>query len=285
MIPTDLSTNRMLGQYPLSIATSLAIESATNIHEEVKHKSPPILEYDELWVNIRTMFRNIVGALDKDIASRITPKSIANALLDEMNMLESIINEFTNNKVKVIFYYSNYARLELLYKHALIRMDNTDKQKEFTILHNQTIKIVLDKQTIEKTHDIRVFDLHIKTENKCKALILTNYAFDLLSYNKFNKLTLLESHTGHIKNRAQFYTKYMNGAELSQIPFTLYFLIIFGDSQTFRPFNIKLRKMILDVAKKYNWSAVSTRDKIKYGIEQLKNEYEKQIILEMMHYK
>jgi hypothetical protein len=161
-------------------------------------------------------------------------------------------------------------------------MDNTPAQKEHRALSNNTFKILFEEQDKEKTHDIKLFDILIKTEQKVNALLLTNYPIDLLCHKEFLQLDLLESHTGKIKGKNQWYTKFYQGENLSNIPLTSYFMRVFGDKETWRPMAIQIRKDIIDVAKKYNWSSVSTRDKIMYGIDSLKNPYFKEIMKEMM---
>ena len=238
---TDLMSSRTIGQFPLSIATSLAMEAAFGIYPDRPETKEPILKYDTLWVNVRTIFRNIMGSLEKEFADRVTPPMLANTLNEEMMFINDVIKERANNATTVVFYYSNYIDIEKHFKHGVVRMDNTPKQKEYTALH------------------------------------------DLLSDHIFKKLTLLESHTGHFKEKSQWNSKFSGDTKLlNQIPFNSCFIRIFGDDTTFRPFTIKTRNDIIEIAKKYNWSSVSTKDKIRYGIQQLMNPYEKEIILSML---
>lgn len=262
---------RAVGQYPLSVATSLALESANGIHPEIVAEYPPIRRYQELWVNTRTLFRNFMGALDKDTYRGVRPDEIAEALAQEMEQIVSII------PAKVQFYVSNYARLEQEYPHATVRVDNTDAQKVYTLLQTQAIELLL------KHHpEIGVVPLKLHAPTHPKALILTHYAFDLLAHKEFSLLNLVESHTGKIKTRAQWYTKYYQGRELAMIPFREDFLQVFGDNETFRPMDRKLREAIVEVAKKYSWSSVTTREKLMYGIEQIPNPFFVATLKQMM---
>ena len=278
---TDLMSSRTIGQFPLSIATSLAMEAAFGIYPDRPETKEPILKYDTLWVNVRTIFRNIMGSLEKEFADRVTPPMLANTLNEEMMFINDVIKERTNNATTVVFYYSNYIDIEKHFKHGVVRMDNTPKQKEYTALHNQTIKILLDSN---EHIGIKIFNLELHGNHKdLNALIITHYAIDLLSDHIFKKLTLLESHTGHFKEKSQWNSKFSGDTKLlNQIPFNSCFIRIFGDDTTFRPFTIKTRNDIIEIAKKYNWSSVSTKDKIRYGIQQLMNPYEKEIILSML---
>lgn len=271
--------NRAVGQYPLSIATSLAIESANGIHPEIIVDKPPILKYQELWVNVRTLFRNFMGSLDKIAVKGVTPAEISDALVLEMEQITSIIRDSSQGRCQVVYYVSNYADLESKYRHALIRRDNTDKQKEYTLIQTQTIEYLLKHVEPGK---IMGFTLKLKPVQQAKALILTHYAYDLLSSKAFGELTLLESHTGAIKERAQWYTKYYDGKALTMIPFREDFIQVFGDAETFRPQPSSWKKELIDLATKYNWNAVTTRDKIVYGLDTIKDPYMRTIIKEML---
>lgn len=270
--------NRAVGQYPLSIATSLAVESALGVHPDIIVSSPPIREFPELWVNVRTLFRNVWGAIEPAELGSVNPPEFAATVAEEMDAIESIISIGSEGRSSVVFYLSNYAGLERKYPHALLRVDNTDKQKDYTVVQNATLDLLLK----DHSEEIRGFDLKIKTPDQPRAMMLTHYAYDLVSHRQFRHLALLESHTGKIKERAQWYSKYANGKELPPLPFTEYFLQVFGDSQTFRPMDVRLRRDIVELAKKYHWTAVTTVDKIRYGIEQLQNPYFRAILFDMM---
>ncbi len=195
-----------------------------------------------------------------------------------MQVISSILPDLSQHKTTPVFYYSNYKDIETRYKHAFPRMDNTDKQKEYTVLHNSTMKLLLN----QTQGYVKMFDLKINSDYLSKSLILTHIPFDLLSYRYFGHLSLLESHTGNVLERAQWPKKYINGKTLMNIPFRLCFLQIFGDDIFFKPYPLRERNEIIDLANRYQWSAVTTDSKIRYCLENLKNKYFKDIIIEMM---
>lgn len=272
---------RTVGKFPISIASSLGLEGGLGIYPDTPIVKAPLLEYDQLWINLRTIFRNIMGALDKDVAASIMSPTIVGTMLEEMEMMENVIREYTNNKVKVVFYYSNYKNLDVHFKLGVPRVDNTEKQKEYTAIHNQTIRLLFENQKSNPSHDIRVFDLALRLKEPVKAMIITHYPIDLLSSKEFSKLVLLESHTGKILDKASWYLKYYEGKTLAQIPFNDVFIRVFGDNSSFRPMAIGIRKEILEIASKYHWSSVSTHDKLLYGIGQMKNHYSRDILRSM----
>ncbi len=282
MIPFSRGiADRAVGeQFPLSIATELAIESACGTHPDLKVRSAPILEFDEFWVNLRTIFRNFMGALDPDVARGVMPVHIAGALMEEMDIIELAIGNYSNGRCKVVFYLSNYKDMERHYRHARVRGDSTDKQKSYRATMNSTMENLLEMIP----ERIRGSDLHIgdKTTHNTVALILTNYAFDLLSNRSFKDLVLLESHTGHIKERAQWYTKYQNGKELSMMPFREDLLQVFGDSETFSPMDIKLRKSLIEIAVLKRWSATTTTDKIRASLKEMPNQFAAELVRQVL---
>lgn len=262
---TDQIALRAVGQYPISIATSLALEAAFGIYPERPVGKPPILEYQALWINIRTLYRNLMGSLPRVAVEGGLPHEYADALIFEMETIRDIVTTETHNRVKVVFYVSQYKDLEREYPFAHIRTETTDKQIADKFVADQTLALLLEQTQF----DIRTFERGLSSANTGKTAIITHYAYDLLSYKNFSSLTLLESHTGVFKERAQWYTKFVNGKELSMIPFRADMLQIFGDNETFRPFPIAARRAILELAKQYSWTAVTTTDRIRTNLERI----------------
>ncbi|BDD79895.1 hypothetical protein [Burkholderia phage FLC9] len=273
---------REVGQYPLSVATSLALEGATGIHPEIPIRKAPLLDYGEFWVNLRTLFRNFMGALHKEAAGGVTPLQIDEAIRDEMEQIKRIVKEITHDRCKVVFYVSNYANMQQKYPHAKLRGERTDKQMEYMELKRQTLQSLLKSLEQQGGEDVRVFALKLFPQQQAKTLIFTHFAYDLLSYKAFPSLDLVESNTGAIKKRSQWYTKYQGGRELSMIPFREDFLQVFGDARTFFPMNIRIKKAVIELAQKYNWTQVTTTDKIRQNIGYLKDPEIKKLLEEIL---
>lgn len=264
--------NRATGQLPVSIATSLAIESLLGIHPDIPVKTPPIEQYQELWINLRTLVRNILGSLESNARKNITPVEVKDILLEEM---QYITNEVKSKGIREVVYYASDLNLSK-YKYAKQRLIHTDRQRHEDMIIGKSIGLLL-KQANDypnDTYEVKRFSLSLKpTRNNTKTVIITHQCIDLLAYRSFKSLTLLESHTGAFKDRDRWYTKYYNGNELNQIPFTEKLLQVFGDKETFSPLDPKLRKAILEIAEKYRWTPLTTEDKINYGINSMRNQY------------
>jgi hypothetical protein len=268
---------RTVGQYPLSIATSLAMESATGIHPDKPPRSPTMTGYDEFWVNLSTLFRNLYTSMDKDAQRGTASGDLYGPLIEEMAQIDQIVKDFTKARTAVNYYVCNYKDLTR-HRTANLRADKTLLQQEYTAIKNQVINAILAKNP----GMIFGFDNYLKPKGKPKTVILTHVAYDLLSAKSFGELTLLESHTGTFKNKYMWYTKYHNGKELSMIPFREGFMQLFGDSELFSPMAMELRKAVIEVANKYSWSQVTTDEKIKYGIKQIQNPLARELLVEML---
>lgn len=263
----NTADGRALGFFQLSIATSLAIESAVGIHPDIpKPAVIPIRQHKELWINLRTLYRNITGAMSKDIAVQIHPVEIAQIMVEEMHIIPDMLREYTGYPVKVVYYFNNLNKLENKYPEAALRKDSTPRQQQYTQALGDVMKIMLAdvKDQFMVVNDVL-------PGNAANALIVTHVVYDLLSEKNFGSLTLLESHTGRVKPKALWYTKYYNGRDLSMIPFTEELLQVFGDHETFHPLDVNLRKAIIELATKRRWSAVTSRARIVEGINELKN--------------
>ncbi len=93
----------------------------------------------------------------------------------------------------------------------------------------------------------------------------THLACDLLSYRTSLKLQLLESHTGELKKRLVWNTKYkkITTVELNNLPFNEKLLYILGDNTGMvQPLNIKIRRALGDVATSNNWTPNTTVDRV-----------------------
>ncbi len=274
-VSSRMISERAVGQYPLSIATSLAIESATGIHPEIPVTVAPITEYTELWVNLRTLFRNLLGALEGDGAKTVIPEAVSDEMRQEMDRIDRIVADL-NPGCTVRYYVSNYHNLAQKYPHARVRVDSTDNQKHHTKIMTLALKelLLMEHGSVQNPGQrVQVFELKLQPRTQVRTLILTHYPFDLCSAKHFGSLDLLESHTGKIKQRSQWNTKYHNGKDLTMIPFREDMLQIFGDTESFHPFPIEQRRELLDLAQQYTWTVLTTKDYILHCLDHLKNKY------------
>lgn len=274
---TSAVANRVVGQYPLSIATSLALEAMNGVHPDRPDSTRHDFDkHDVMWVNLKTIFRNLYQAVDRDDILAVNPRDLLTAYASEVDQFERLVSQFSEGKMQVIWYISNYVGMAQKYPNAILRGDVTNLQKAFTAAMISTVSPWL-RDHVKK---VKVYGLKITDAEMRKALMLTHYPFDLLAPS-FRNLVLLESHTGALKPKQLWYTKYLDGKELAQIPFTEQFIQVFGDKEHFRPMSPSIKRKILEVAEKYNWHPLQTQDKTNYGLDQMSDKYLRDILRAM----
>lgn len=269
---------RTTSAIPCSIGTSLALESIFNGTQEAYDPAREIpqriniSDYEEFWINLSTLFRNIIGSLPKDAMLHLFARDIATTIHEEIDLIVSLVKD-SNPNTKLTFYACDYSVLQHKYanKHVAFRTDNTDGQKFYSKLLGDTLKVIF-KPPYDTTL-IKSFKAKLVPNGKPKALILTHCAYDLTSSGAFKDLHLIESHSGKLKTKAQWYTKYSDGKDLVMIPFLEGLLPVFGDNEIFRSMGYKVKKEIIDLAKEKNWTSVTTKEKVLFDIKTLKNTY------------
>lgn len=281
--------NKTISSFPVAIGTSLSLESIFEGRLEpydATRKIPNkinISKYKEIWFNIATIFRNLIGAMPNDTIFSLTPEALYIELEQELEVLDSIFLNEGLGTCKPYYYYSTYEHLYKKYAHKKIqfRSSNTDKQKLYDSKYTDTIKLML-KHNPDRLIEVKNY---IKPNIRgATALILTHIPYDLLSYTNFKQLDLLESHTGKLKTRYEFSTKYhpLGDEDLTILPFTEKLLMIFGDKVLITPFDIRVRRILLSIAKEREWTPYTTETKMNYFIDlDIKETYLKEWILSL----
>lgn len=291
---TDIA-NRSTSAFPLSVGTSLAFESIFDgggspiDPDRVIPQHIELKDYDEFWINVETLYRNLVHSLQKGDIENAQPKDIAEALYQEMEIIMSLMQTEGYALAKPVFYvvdYSTYLTL-MVRTVATIREDKTELQKRYTKLKFDTMDYLFKMTGQDQRLDENALIKHFRGELspasiisaaprktiRPRAIILSHLAYDLESRENFNTLDLIESHTGVLKKYNQFYTKYTNGKTLTTIPFLKGLLPVFGDSEFFHPLSIKIRNTVIDLSKAQRWTPITTRTKVLHDLQYLKDQF------------
>lgn len=250
-----MNGTRMMGEtMPVSIGTALVFESPNfNIEKWVP----------SFYVNVKTLYRNLIGAYSEDTAL-IDASELYNNLLSDMDSLEEAVSIYTKGKSTVYFYLPTYAGITKVLPAAKFKVPTTNNQivnraHELMVFNNL-------KHDIETQKRITLIDTIIPYHDS-PTNILTHFAVDLLSNINFPRLTLVESWTGKMKGKAEWNTKLTNGKFLKKLPFNAFTLQIFGDNgNLLSPAPPTLRRAVLRMAEKNTWTPLTTMDKIKYSI-------------------
>lgn len=242
------------GQYPVSIGTSLALETLFGINENVKPTNPlPYTQYDNLFINIRTLVRNLYGAVSKELKVQWTAQHYLKKVLEELRDIPTVIADQSHEKLSVIYYFSEFTSLEREYPHALIKKANPGN------LYDNVEQYVIDqikRLTKQGKINAMICDVKVPIPDE-RNLILTHFPLDLVPYVSARNLDLLESHTGAIKNRHKWYTK-LKGKDMERIPFSRKTIQIFGDGRTFTGVTPKGKKMVMDFSVENRWNQTTT---------------------------
>jgi len=270
--PGDSLSNRTISAFPLSIGTSLSFESLFSPQLSPYDPNRPIpnnvnvSDYKEIWINLETLFRNINGAISKEAFLQSTEKEFKEVLEFEIEVINNLFNNEGMGICKPYYYYSTYDEIIKHPPHDSVRtrQDKTDFQKFYTFKLVKALELLFKgRDDLFKLSDI------INPKAKVDALIISHIPYDLLSYVNFHRLDLLESHTGKLKPRHLWNTKYfpVGDSDLSMLPFCKKLLLIFGDKVLIQPSDIKLRKTIVDIAVKRKWTPMTTEAKMMLDFE------------------
>jgi hypothetical protein len=238
--------NRTQSGFPVSIGTGLSLETIFKPVQPVYDKDrevPSKIDPDAYTLylfNVSTLLRNLVTSIDAGITD-IPALDIYEALMDELVFLEDF---FTSSSLDIKFYVNSYEQPKKLYPDR-IRVPKTANQ----LVHSHIKDLVLKE--VVKESSVTLFTDKVTYGNKHKVLIFTHMPWDLLSYEDYVKLDLLESHTGVIKTRKDFNTKYFKvpNRDMDFLPFSKKLLPIFGDKVMFKPSPLKERVRIYDLLK------------------------------------
>lgn len=279
-------SGRATSAFPLSVGTSLAVESVfTGGGSPIDPERPipqhiKINTYNEFWFNLSTLFRNLYSAIPRQDVESVKAEDCAEALVQEVEVLLDLTKQQSNNFTKPVFYVSNYSKLPTAFRHANLRAYGTEKRKAYKALHDKVVQKTIH-QWANMENTVRIFDMSLNPERAGKALIMTHVPFDLLSFRNFDRLDLLESHTGLLKPRNLWYTKYYGGKEMDPLPFSKYLLPVFGDKEFFHPMGAKLQRTVLELAIAKRWTFATTDEKILEDLRSLKDAYAAQVIASM----
>lgn len=283
---TGALSNRAMSAFPISIGTALAMESIFKPMQPAYDPARPlppkidINNYEVFWVNLLTLYRNIIGALDKEGANAVMAGDLSDTLAFEVELIQRLVAEESSGKCQCVFYASNYAGLAKAHPHAVLREHKTEKQRSYNALMEITLGDFFKSQV--KSDRFQHFERLIEPQGFKRGLILTHYAYDLLAHSSFIDLDLIESHTGVLKSRNMWYTKLNNSKDLIRIPFNSMTLQVFGDSQTFSPQPLKTRLSLIELANQFNWNPLTTRDRVIFSLGMMKDVYTAAMLKQMM---
>lgn len=258
---------RALGQFPISIPTSLALEGLLGILEDnpVDPKKAPIANYDGLSINVRTLIRNLYTSLPAQKARTLLPQDVSVIIEQEIQIIQEVLRDRGRPGFNLSFYALTYESFYKKYKHANTKGVNTNFQKIYDALEADVNQYLIKHSEVFLENPHWVDDLKPKV-SRGHTLLLTHYPLDLLNCDN-KRIALLESHTGKVKAEKDFNSKLKTGNP--NIPFDIMTLQFFGDTgNMFKPFPHKIRQVFLSIAEKNKYNPTTTEERIKFTVKQ-----------------
>lgn len=271
-----MSIDRAMGFYPISIPTSLAIESITSTGEFLSDNEPPITKYDVIMVNVRTLVRNLVNAFGKEYEKLTLDVAVESVAEDVKGILEAL--EYGGFKAEVELYYTDYTDISKSFPNAVLKEPTTTKQAVYADYTSKIVEAIKDT-TIR---GLPVKHYSWKLSSVRRVLMLTHLALDLVKVKEFKQLTLLESHTGKLKGSDLFHTKLNLPKDCGTIPFNGLMLQVFGDNSLFKVHSQDLKKRILKASVSNRWHLLTTETRIKDSLK-LTDKYAYELISTMRY--
>lgn len=220
-----------------------------------------ITEYSYHVWNIYTIVRNLLSAIPyKNKVDIIRDKEFGAVLADEVTAIGDM---YFLNDIEPILFFPNYG--------DLYRGMNVNKTSAFTKVYEEHMLV---KDVLKKLKSSKLLNPYSNGDSfrlprlKGKILITTHLAIDLL--NRAD-LYLLESHTGVLKTKDRFNTKYhqLGDDKMATMPFTEKLLHILGDKTIVKPHKLEIRRDLVSVANRSKWTPRTTPDKIGHDINKL----------------
>lgn len=262
-------STREIGELGISIATSVALESLfkkTDINET------------EIWINVRTLFRNLHGAIEGDYRKFLSAEALVPTLIGEMGVITRNIEASPVGHLEVHFYSCSYNDLTRKLPNAILREAHTPLQLIYTDLEQQTLDQVKNKRN-SLEQPMHLFQTTIKGRaTRARAVLLTHSPIDLL-FNDFSNVRLLESHTGALKSKTEWNTKLTNAKLLPPLPFNAFTVQVFGDNNTYiSGMPIKIKEAVVKMAETDRWNPISTNDRISASIAKMPDKFGAQFL-------
>lgn len=239
-----LQNKQSTTSFPVSTPTGLSLETLftpilPQIDETRTVENLPDLSVYSLYAfNISTLARNLINSFKYEDIAGVKNKFIYELLEAEIFFLSSFFQE---NNVPITFYINSYSYFTNAHKDK-IRTPTTDQQHRINDITTYCLS------EAKRLDNVQSFSKDIKFGKEHSVLVFTHIPADLLSYNNFTTLHLLESHTGLIKTRKDWNSKYfpIPNKDMSILPFMEYLLTTFGDRVMFKPSPLKQRTELYD---------------------------------------
>lgn len=261
-----------VSQRELGTKIAVSIGTALPLEEKVTTDIPPT---KNIWFNVSTLYRNLYDAHADP--QQVNATEITDTFVEEVAIIHGLLSDTMNP----VFYTTDSSLLEKRFKHAVLKHPVTDRQK----LYENREKLAIEALIKKKYPTIIRCGLVLPGEGQ-KAWVLTHRPLDLMSRYEFKELLLLSSYTGEIKRPHEWITKLTKNVEYRMLPFNLLTMQIIGDGAVqFKAHRYSYRKLLVEMATTYKWKPTTTREKIIFDLNKLKDKAVAELFKEMLNVK
>lgn len=260
---------KVQGKFRLSVPTSLALETIFGINDNVLPTNPlPFKQYNYLFVNLRTLLRNLYGSVNKELKTVWSVERYYAELIEEIQVLPEIVHAESSNQLSVVYYLDSYKSISRQYPHAKLKVGKPTSVNLYDAIEQNIVAklttAIRDKQFTAMLTDCFVPLPESKRE---RVLIMTHLPLDLVPHSQSTRLDLLESHTGVIKDSVKWYTK-LNGKE-PRVPFGKFAIQLFGDGKQFLGYPPRIRKAVASYGEAKRWNQLTSDNLLKITLSKL----------------
>lgn len=263
---SSILADRTTTSFGVSIGTGLLLESLftpTTERYDPERVIPPHVDpfkYHHYCINVYTLMRNLLNSIKVtvtlgEVDTKVLAELVVEEILTEIRILQSLASSVELPEDWLVVYIPTYVKLVQQFN---VNKDIKLKQIQNMLATFQLYSPYLDRITLSNVIKLSSNKLPTIYNN---SLITTHFTLDLLNSNY---LTLIESHTGILKDNHTWYTKYhpVGKEDLSRLPMSDIVLYILGDHTLVRGLGTTVKKELLRVAEDKNWTYRTTRDKI-----------------------
>lgn len=278
--------DRVTSAAGVSVGTSISLEAVLSnwptFDEERKIAFTDIKEFNQFYINVETLFRNLISSIDGDSRFNLNTTEVGEALAEECRAIKEAVTANSAGVVKTVFYHCTYKDIQTKFVSDKLYKPTTPRQIYYADLQAKVIKYLKQAlHTPQQNEGVVEYNTSMVPAMRGKTLMMTHYPVDLLSHEKFGTVTLLESYTALLKNRNQWHTKLHDGKNLSAIPFGPMSIQVFGDDSHFRPLDKKVKQAIIELAEKNKWTWMTSEFAQKNAIRTLPDQFFAQMLLRM----
>lgn len=245
-----MAERRLGDKEPLSVGTAIPFEERITNGDRI--------QADNLWINVRTLFRNFMGAYD----APVKVQSVIGEFYNELTAIDGVCRQFGIN---LQLYYPSYKSFRRRHPGAIVKENLTTRQR----LEESDMRVaMLALMSSDLVQQLSIGEADVELPGaKGRTWIITHEPIDLLSRNRFGDLMLLESHTGALKEPDKWILKLQRNAktapQYAHLPFNEFTYRLFGDNSLCESQKPSLKKIVLDLSIQKRWTTSTSLSKIR----------------------